>query len=208
MAKSEETDNLALWSRVCETDPEHVKHVSYGKRKYDAINPQQQAKAATREFGGYGSGWGLDELNYTWHPFGDGVVLSLEAKFFYHDEHGMAEFPIAADMPYQAGDDCYKKLRTQCQSKALSLLGFNADVFQGDWELPGYPEKMRRKFMSQESRLQAGLAKIEAARSEGELIRIESYAKEQWDAGDLAPQVYSKLAEAIDARRQELGASK
>ncbi len=56
---------------------------------------------------------------------------------------GEATFPISVDMAWKKNDDVFKKLRTQAQSKALSLIGFNADIFMAiyDEAIPTDPKR-------------------------------------------------------------------
>ena len=60
-----------------------------------------------------------------------------EAQFFYRNENTQnGEFPITSAIMYisdkgKADDDFAKKLETDMITKALSRLGFNADVFMG-----------------------------------------------------------------------------
>ena len=49
--------NLALWNRVAKSDKEFLKPVSFGSRKFTAIDPQYQVREVTKEFGVIGHGW-------------------------------------------------------------------------------------------------------------------------------------------------------
>lgn len=120
-----------LWQQVCTTDPTHTKKVSYG-RKFTAIDSQYQIQEATKIWGSYGSGWGVRECNYEYIRNGKGEILELilEAVFFYPD----GAFQISADCQYKTGNDCRKKILTDLTTKALSKLGFNADVFMGKFD--------------------------------------------------------------------------
>ena len=52
------TDNLKLWNAVATTDKKYLKPVSFGARKFTAIDPQYQIKEVTKAFGPVGHGWG------------------------------------------------------------------------------------------------------------------------------------------------------
>lgn len=128
---------MALWERVCKSNPKHLKEAREGTsanaRVYTAIEPQSQVEAATREWGPYGSAWGLRDCQYALIPGADGgpLVQALDAVFYYPG----GDFEISTDIIFNNKwgpvRDQRKKLRTAAQSKALSLLGFNADVFFG-----------------------------------------------------------------------------
>ena len=135
-------DNMKLWNSVCETDPKITKDVAYGKRKFTAIDAQHQRKRATELWGPYGKDWGLREL--VWGEVGNGatpVEITLEAFFFYPD----AQFPISSDIKWHLGEDNRKKLLTDVTTKALSMLGFNADVFEGKFDDNKYVQAQTKK---------------------------------------------------------------
>lgn len=199
--------NLTLWRRHCHTNPDDTKQVTQ-RGGYTAINPQSQAEAATAEFGPYGHGWGLSNLKYSVKTLGEGDrmqhVAFLEASFFYFWRGERVEFPIAADMTYRPGDDAFKKLRTQCQSKALSLLGFNADIFAGDWEIEGYQELMRSRFGDQQKRLEMGQQAIAKANAK-QLDAIAAKVDREDGDGTLDAQVAEHLRARIAERREQIG---
>ena len=43
-------------------------------------------------------------------------------------------------------DECYKKVSTDALTKGLSKLGFNADVFLGQWDDNRYVSQMKKEF--------------------------------------------------------------
>ncbi len=133
--------NLDFWNSVERTDLDFVKKVNQ-RGGYTAISPQYQLKKATEKFGVYGKGFGLckSHFNMSMYEF-DGVVIH-EASFFYVLDGERVEFPISnaiqAAKTSQKGKfvdvDFAKKVETNTVSKALSKLGFNADVFMGMFE--------------------------------------------------------------------------
>ena len=133
--------NLELWQNVEQTDLEFVKKVNQ-RGGYTAISPQYQLKKATEQFGSYGKGFGLceSEFNMSIYEF-DGVVIH-EAVFFYVVNGERVTFPIKnaiqAAKTTQKGKfvdvDFAKKVETNTVSKALSKIGFNADVYMGMFE--------------------------------------------------------------------------
>lgn len=139
-------DNMKLWSSVCETDPKITKRVN-ARGGFTAIDAQSQIKRATELFGPFGQYWGL--RNFTYGLIGNNTGISLTADFFYPAtdcDEAINTFPIASDMPYKLNDDCFKKLQTDCITKALSRLGFNSDVFEGWFDDSKYVAEMNKKF--------------------------------------------------------------
>ncbi len=209
---NEQQDNLAIWNRHKKTNPAHTKKVNQ-RGGYTAINPMHQAELATSEFGPYGMGWGLSDLEYEMvetealddnGKAAKSYSLSLVCNFtFYQDGHRRS-FPVSADMSFKHGHDCYKKLRTECQSKALSLLGFNADIYQGNWEDSGYVEARRREFGDQETRLTKGLqAAMEASTVEA-AEKLKGHILNELQSEAISSEVGAKLLDAINERINQL----
>ena len=129
---------------VSKTDPKHTKNVKEsGGRTYTTIDAYWLIEQATKHFDAlYGSSWGLFDIAYDKTHFpNDTVVLSLSATF----KHPSGEFPISNAVKFaymtKGGDgylkideDAYKKLETNTISKALSRIGFGADVYSGKFE--------------------------------------------------------------------------
>lgn len=138
-------NNLSVWDKFSVTDQAMTKRVNQ-RGGYTAIDPTYQAKNATKAFGPYGRGWGLCVSDFDYTLIDKGVVVH-KAVFFYVLEGERFEFPISnaieAFKKTKAGDffndtDFAKKLETNTVSKALSKLGFNADVFMGYFEDEAY----------------------------------------------------------------------
>ncbi len=129
-AKKTTTGNLDLWGKVCITDPAFTK-IADTRGGFTTINATWQAWQATELWGPYGEEWGVQKLDYQFigeaiHP----AAISLVAVFF----SPVSTFEIATDMPYAPNNDCFKKLLTDLTTKALSKLGFSADVFLGKYD--------------------------------------------------------------------------
>jgi len=130
------SENLELWNRVSESDPEYLKQVSFGSRSFTAIDPQYQIMMATKAFGAVGYGWGWDaEMVYRDTQGGDLIVLAEVTLWTGDREHTFGPFPGCRTF-YNAtkkriAEDAPKMAVTDGITKCLSHLGFNADVFLG-----------------------------------------------------------------------------
>ncbi|MCP4988656.1 MAG: hypothetical protein GY928_22185 [Colwellia sp.] len=131
------SENMKLWDAVCKTNPALTKQVNQ-RGGFTAVCAQAQVKMATEHFGKYGKGWGLKNCKYEII----GTEIVFDAVFYAGD----SEFEITVDMIYKAGQDCRKKLRTDAQSKALSLLGFNSDIFEGKFDDNKYVNELKEEF--------------------------------------------------------------
>ena len=138
-------DNMTLWDAVAESDTKSLKQV--GKRGgFTAISAQYQIKKATELWGPYGASWGLFECQFSMiqDANGNNTEMTLDAVFTYPGFAAPVTFPISCDMPYVPGNETRKKLMTDATTKALSKLGFNADVFMDllAWDGNKYVKKV------------------------------------------------------------------
>jgi len=160
--KSEEKNNLELWEKVCKTDPAHTKKAKIGQHQITAIDAHYQVMNATRELGSYGIGWGIEAgtSTFTESIIGQTVLVSYQGIFFYKLGDDVGRFDICSSIkkaymtrqgtPYLVVDDEYaKKLMTDAMTKALSKLGFNADIFLGKFDDNRYVAQMKEEFGNQ-----------------------------------------------------------
>lgn len=168
----ETTDNLELWHKVEKTNPAYTKNANVGGNKITSISPQYQIMNVTEQFGSYGSTWGFKDIHLDYSlvntPFmrekTEGVwpnkkVVGMEeavmglvvfkAIFFYPD----GEFPIINSISLftnnemtKLDDNFAKKIETDALTKAISKLGFNADIFMGKFDDVRYVEEMKKEF--------------------------------------------------------------
>jgi len=115
---SKKSDTMALWNQVCETNPAITKRVNQ-RGGFTAIDAQSQIKRATELWGPFGSKWGFKDFRFD-YIYGEDTNkvtgIALTGKFYYPN----GQFPIASDMLYRPNDDCFKKLQTDCITKALN----------------------------------------------------------------------------------------
>jgi hypothetical protein len=140
-AKDQENSNMALWLRVEKTNPKFTKLISYGQRHFTAIGAYYQIKTATQIWGPYGKTWGLKNSELEITKIGN-VDMAIYKAVFYYPE---GEFEIRNSIKI-ADDEFLKKLETDTLTKALSRLGFNADVFLGLFEDLRYVNDLKKEF--------------------------------------------------------------
>lgn len=153
------SNNLKIWSAVEKTDLSFTKHVNQ-RGGYTAISPQYQLKCATEQFGAYGAGFGLCVSDLDFSLFESTGMVIHKAVFFYVVDGQRYEFPItnaieAARTNAQGKRfvdvDFAKKVETNTVSKALSKLGFNADVFMGFHEDQSYLAELQNEIALQKA---------------------------------------------------------
>lgn len=129
-----------IWDQVSKSDPRYLRKMEHGPR-LTAIDAYSQFRRATELFGPMGQGWGLKDVTDEWQTQKD--VYMVHAVFWWRlwanpDIGG--EFPIIGTADWFVGKarrldrDAPVKALTHCLSKALSYLGFNADVFLGEFD--------------------------------------------------------------------------
>jgi len=135
---TDQAENMALWNQVSETDPNFTKEVNQ-RGGFTCINATYQIKQATKLWGAYGNPrWWLD---YTKDDMKIGKFLVILFGTFRYPG---GEFPItnAVKLSTSKGpdEDAFKKLETDTITKALSKLGFSADIFTGCWDQQKYTD--------------------------------------------------------------------
>ncbi len=224
--------NLKLWKSVEKTPPDMTKDVKFGKRHYTTVDPQWQLRVATALWGPYGHRWGMRNIKYNIVEMkvNDKIVLEtrddqnkivqsveqsadfikysiiLEADFFYPVGDGeTAEFQIINDDKYQADDDVLKKIMTNTRSKALSWLGFSADVFLGKFDDTNYVKDLKLQFGDQDAFVIQAAAKIRTAKDVDALKVCDDRLNELIAHGTLNdPVVAQELRELVEERKREL----
>lgn len=143
---NQDNKNMWIWHQVENTNPENTKEARVKGRTLTTINATSQIEQATELFGPYGKGFGIEEIQYDKEEFSNGTILLVaNAIFFYYFENEKVNFPISASIkfsyiktgnnPYLIVDDeAYKKIETDITTKALSKLGFSADIFKGMYD--------------------------------------------------------------------------
>jgi hypothetical protein len=142
-------DNLKLWNAVEKTNPKYTKKANVKGNNITAISPQYQIKNVTEQFGCYGKTWGFKSLDFDYTLVNDLGLVVLHAVFFYPD----GEFPIKNaqalfidNAKTKIDDNFAKKLETDTLTKAISKLGFNADIFMGLFDDVKYLAKITKEF--------------------------------------------------------------
>lgn len=215
--------NLELWEKVAATDPKYTKLVEYGKRKYTTINAQYQIRNATEQFGTYGKGFGIESTTYEHLSLQDRILLICHAIFFYKIGDDKYSFPISSSIilldrgkedKYIVDDEAYKKIETDITTKALSKLGFNADVFLGQYDDNRYINSMREKFAeikqtanviqhSEEAKIVRGSwqDEVNKCKTESELMYL-------YNSNNTTVDVDPKIKAMFTKRRIEIAAGK
>jgi hypothetical protein len=137
--------NMRIWDVVQKTNPAHTKQVNQ-RGGFTAISANYQIMRATEVFGPIGIGWGYDCAPPIFQD-----TLMIVPVTFWHGDRGNTFGPIFGceewkDKNGRVDSDAPKKAMTDGITKALSQLGFNADVFLGMYDDNKYVERLKREF--------------------------------------------------------------
>ena len=165
-------DNLELWRKVEKTNPKYTKKAKVGGNQITSISPQFQIMNVTEQFGSYGTTWGFKDIELDFSLVStmfqkdktEGVypnikvigkedacmgLVVFKAIFFYPN----GEFPVINSISLftnnemsKLDDNFAKKLETDTLTKAISKLGFNADIFLGKFDDVRYIEEITKEF--------------------------------------------------------------
>lgn len=142
------TDKMRVWSQVDKTNPSDTKQVTQ-RGGFTAIDANSQFRKATEVFGPIGEGWGV-EIKEFQYPMNNTVALHMifwfEKREFCFDVMGCCKLSDSKD---RADEDAYKKAQTDGMTKALSMLGFNHDVFQGKFDDNKYVQQRQAEEASE-----------------------------------------------------------
>ena len=127
--------NMELWEKVSVSDGKFLKKVSFGARSFTSIDPMYQVREATRAFGPVGQGWGWDATTeMITVANGDVACISHVSVWAGTRENKFGPFTGCRTFykKERIAEDAPKMAVTDGLTKALSHLGFNADVFLGE----------------------------------------------------------------------------
>lgn len=218
--KMKASDNLSIWNAVSTTDPDSTKKVTQ-RGGFTAIDAYSQIHAATAQFGPVGKGWGWRILSMTEH----GNTLVVRIWFWHGNEE--SGFEVCGQKSLMSGqkqdEDCAKKALTDAITKALSYLGFNADVFLGKFDDNKYVEGLKdAKITHLKAAIKDLWAKVRGEAKEGNACNVDQlddllieYSGDL-DAAKLNPKLrdwlhgvedHEGLFDCVERRRKELAAN-
>ena len=171
--------NLDLWNKVEKTNPKYTKKANVKGNNITAIAPQYQIKNVTEQFGSYGKTWGFKSLEFDYTLTESLGLVILHAVFYYPG----GEFPIKNAQSIfmdnartKIDDNFAKKLETDTLTKAISKLGFNADIFMGLFDDVKYLAEVTKEFAEAPAPIKLSDKAIEDLIAKGK-EQIEKYLK-------------------------------
>ena len=147
-------NNLQLWSKVERTNPKYTKKAKVGGMSITAIAPQYQIKMVTEQFGPYGRAWGFKNIELDYSLVKDYDMVVFKGTFFFPE--GQFEIINSSKLyidnaKTMLDDNFAKKIETDTLTKAISKLGFNADIFMGKFDDVRYLKEVTKEFAEKKS---------------------------------------------------------
>lgn len=172
-------NHLEFWNKVEKTNPKYTKKANVKGNNITAIAPQYQIKNVTEQFGSYGTSWGFKSLEFDYTLTESLGLVILHAVFYYPN----GEFPIKNaqslfmdNAKTKVDDNFAKKLETDTLTKAISKLGFNADIFMGLFDDVKYLAEVTKEFAEAPAPIKLSDKAIEDLIAKGK-EQIEKYLK-------------------------------
>lgn len=144
-----ENNNLSLWKKVEKTNPNYTKKAKVSGVNITAIAPQYQIMQVTEQFGVYGEKWGFKDIKLSYDLVDRFNMVVFRGTFFFPN----GEFEIINSCKLfmdrnntMIDDNFAKKIETDSLTKAISKLGFNADIFMGKFDDVRYLEELKKEF--------------------------------------------------------------
>ena len=180
------SENLKIWQAVEKTDPKYTKSFSKaGGFSGTAINATYLLRKATELWGPFGGAWGATVEDEKYVPGAESTVIHVLRIRFWHPQgsfhaYGQTTFVGTNKHGLFTDEEAPKKSLTDAITKALSMLGFSADVFLGLYDDNKYVNDRRAEF--------AGSTKITPVA--GSLSALS--AQEQEQAKEIAADIVDK----------------
>ena len=128
--------NMNVCDAVSKSDAKFLKQVKVG-RGFTAIDAHSQIMKATEQFGPVGEGWGYHVSHNVEVLTPNDSVIIASVSVWHGQPSNMFGPVLGCKMLMRNGkidEDAPKKAMTDGLTKALSHLGFNADVFLGEFD--------------------------------------------------------------------------
>ena len=151
-----------LWDSAFKTDPSATKKANVNGQSITSISGMHMIHRATETFGPMGIGWGVVTLKESYVDggailtdegvsIGNAISHTVHVKLWYELEGKKGEVEAYGCTPYvyrskhgsTTDMEAPKKSFTDATKKALSMLGFSADIFMGMFDdLDYYQERL------------------------------------------------------------------
>jgi hypothetical protein len=183
------SDNLKIWQAVEKTDPKHTKSFTKGGGfSGTAINATYLIRKATELWGPMGSTWGPEVVDEKYVPGAEGTIIhvlriNLRYPLGVVPSFGQTTFVGTNKNGLFTDEEAPKKSLTDAITKALSMLGFSADVFLGLYDDNKYVSDRRAEFTTSKITPVAGSLEALSPSDQEKAKRIANGVVDLWGEG-------------------------
>lgn len=216
--------NLSIWESVQKTDPKFTKQFSAGGN-FTSINAVYMVMQATKQFGPIGIGWGYDILE---ERYDNGAPINLGAEnqelifekthtikicLWFMQDGKKGELIHFGHTPYFyktknggfiTDKEAPKKSLTDAVKKALSMLGFSADIFMGMYDDVNYVHER-----IEEARVNNAVNKVEEQekinKERIEWLEKQKQLMEESVSLSMLKGIHKTAIRTLDARNDQAG---
>jgi hypothetical protein len=157
------SENMRIWAQVEKTDTRFTKKADVNGQKITSLNGTAMIMKATEVFGPVGLGFGWNIIEERFDPgaemysgegdkrisLGHELNHTVKIKFWYTrdgqrgelEQYGCTRYLYKSKYGTTTDGEAPKKSLTDAIKKALSMLGFSADVFLGLFDDADYLEQ-------------------------------------------------------------------
>lgn len=214
--------NLDLWNAVDDIDPKFTKPISGRDYSGTSPNPQYLIKLATEKLGPVGHGFGWTVTADGFQQMGDNYLHWCRIRFWWKLDGATGDFEAYGQTKaayttsggkYRVDEDAPKKSLTDAITKALSQLGFAANIFLGRWDDNKYVQAVNEEFRAEErakpdpdkmAREAKAETDAQAAIMEIEACETLAALRDVWNP--LPPHIKKRAEAAKDKRKAEIDA--
>lgn len=150
-------DNIALWERFADIDPEFAKPITGKPYNGTSPNPQYVIRCLTELFGPVGQGFGWRVVAEDFTEMGGETIHWCRIEFWHTDRANVVESYGQTRAAYVTSrgkqvvdEDAPKKSLTDAVVKAASWVGVCANIFLGRWDDQKYVAKVNEEYRGSE----------------------------------------------------------
>ena len=149
------SDNLQIWNRFADIDPQFTKPITGKAYKGTSPNPHYVLRCLTELFGPVGQGFGWEVKAEGFEQLGEEVLHWCRIRFWHGDgagfeAYGQTKAYMKTRNGFMADEDAPKKSLTDAITKAAAQVGVGANIFLGRWDDSRYVAQVNGEYRSKE----------------------------------------------------------
>lgn len=234
-------NNLSIWNAVSESKAEALKDGRVNGQNIKSINTTSVFMSLTEQFGPFGQGWGYailkDEniqgvpiLNSAGSVLCNELMHTIQLSLWYMEadkkiecppQYGHTAFIMKTSNGPKTDFDAPKKSLSDAIKKSASMLGFNADVYLGEWddvseaEMTKIQSEIKSEKREEKESKQFDELCYEIKRELEETLpgikskrTLETFKNKYLRKSANEPGLIKRINDAVTARAQEIDAAK